>query len=319
MGGYRHDFSCLFVTLAAGLTPVVLAAESDFSRDIQPLLAKRCFACHGPDTQEAGLRFDDQTAATRELDSGLRAIVPGDPAASEMLARIRSTDPDLQMPPEGERLSGDEVAAITAWIEAGATWEEHWAFRPLIRPVVPKVPGAANPIDAFIQQGLADRGLPLPDAADRRTLLRRVAYGLTGLPPSEQELADFLADPSPNAWERVIDRLLASPHYGEQWARHWLDLVRYADTNSFERDGNKPHAWRYRDYVIRAFNDDKPYDQFIIEQLAGDELPEPTADSLIATGFYRLGVWDDEPADNSSTVTTSSMTLSPPPARRFSA
>ena len=297
MGRYVRDVGSFLVVIAAGLSPAVEAAEIDFSRDIQPLLAKRCFACHGPDTQEAGLRFDDQTAAIRELDSGLRAIVPGDPAASEMLARIRSTDPDLQMPPEGERLSGDEVAAITAWIEAGATWEEHWAFRPLLRPVVPKVPGAANPIDAFIQQGLADRGLPLPDEADRRTLLRRVAYGLTGLPPSEQELADFLADPSPNAWERVIDRLLASPHYGEQWARHWLDLVRYADTNSFERDGNKPHAWRYRDYVIRAFNDDKPYDQFIIEQLAGDELPEPTADSLIATGFYRLGVWDDEPAD----------------------
>ena len=297
MGRYVRDVGSFLVVIAAGLAPAVEAAEIDFSRDIQPLLAKRCFACHGPDTQEVGLRFDDQTAATRELDSGLRAIVPGDPAASEMLARIRSTDPDLQMPPEGERLSGDEVAAVKAWIEAGATWEEHWAFRPLIRPVVPKVPGAANPIDAFIQQGLADRGLPVPDEADRRTLLRRVTYGLTGLPPSEQELADFLADPSPNAWERVIDRLLASPHYGEQWARHWLDLVRYADTNSFERDGNKPHAWRYRDYVIRAFNDDKPYDQFVIEQLAGDELPEPTADSLIATGFYRLGVWDDEPAD----------------------
>ena len=297
MGRYVRDVGSFLVVIAAGLSPAVEAAEIDFSRDIQPLLAKRCFACHGPDTQEAGLRFDDQTAAIRELDSGLRAIVPGDPVASEMLARLRSTDPDLQMPPEGQRLSTAEVAAITAWIEAGATWEEHWAFRPLIRPVVPKVPGAANPIDAFIQQGLADRGLPLPDEADRRTLLRRVAYGLTGLPPSEQELADFLADPSPNAWERVIDRLLASPHYGEQWARHWLDLVRYADTNSFERDGNKPHAWRYRDYVIWAFNDDKPYDQFVIEQLAGDELPEPTADSLIATGFYRLGVWDDEPAD----------------------
>ena len=297
MGRYVRDVGSFLVVIAAGLSPAVEAAEIDFSRDIQPLLAKRCFACHGPDTQEVGLRFDDQTAATRELDSGLRAIVPGDPGASEMLARIRSTDPDLQMPPEGERLSGDEVAAIKAWIEAGATWEEHWAFRPLVRPAVPTVAGAANPIDAFIQQGLADRGLPLPDEADRRTLLRRVAYGLTGLPPSEQELADFLADPSPNAWERVIDRLLASPHYGEQWARHWLDLVRYADTNSFERDGNKPHAWRYRDYVIWAFNDDKPYDQFVIEQLAGDELPEPTADSLIATGFYRLGVWDDEPAD----------------------
>ena len=297
-----HSFLALFfrglTAVAAGLPAVaVVAAPNDFSRDIQPLLAKRCFACHGPDTQEAGLRFDDPAAATRELDSGRRAIVPGDLAASEILARIGSTDPDLQMPPEGERLSTDEVAAIQRWIEAGAVWDEHWAFRPLSRPEVPKGVTNATPIDAFIQQGLADRGLPLPPEADRRTLLRRVTYDLTGLPPSEQDLAEFLADSSPAAWERVVDRLLASPHYGEQWARHWLDLVRYADTNSFERDGNKPHAWRYRDYVIRAFNDDKPYDQFVIEQLAGDELPEPTVDSLIATGFYRLGLWDDEPAD----------------------
>ncbi|NDH95066.1 MAG: DUF1549 domain-containing protein, partial [Planctomycetia bacterium] len=301
-GAVMHSFSALFfrglTAVAAGLPAVaIVAAPNDFSRDIQPLLAKRCFACHGPDTQEAGLRFDDPAAATRELDSGRRAIVPSDLATSEIVARIRSTDPDSQMPPEGERLSTEEVAAIQRWIEAGAVWDEHWAFRPLSRPDVPEVAGNASPIDAFIQQGLAERGLPLPPEADRRTLLRRVTYDLTGLPPSEQDLAEFLADSSPTAWERVVDRLLDSPHYGEQWARHWLDLVRYADTNSFERDGNKPNAWRYRDYVIRAFNDDKPYDQFVIEQLAGDELPEPTADSLIATGYYRLGLWDDEPAD----------------------
>ena len=273
------------------------AATVEFSRDIQPLLAKRCFACHGPDTQEAGLRLDDQTVAAVELDSGQRAIVPGDPAASEMLIRVTSTDPDLQMPPEGSRLSDDEVSLLKQWIEEGAQWQEHWAFRALTRPAVSSVSGAINPVDAFIQQGLASRNLPVPLEADRRTLLRRVTYDLTGLPPSEQEVADYLSDKSPAAWERVVDRLLASPHYGEQWGRHWLDLVRFAETNSYERDGAKPHAWRYRDYVIRAFNDDKPYDQFVIEQLAGDELPEPTADSLIATGYYRLGIWDDEPAD----------------------
>ena len=297
MGMVFRNFRSLLPALAAVVTPTVLAAEIDFSRNVQPLLAKRCFACHGPDTQEAGLRFDVAAVATRELDSGQRAIVPGDPTASEILARITSTDPDLQMPPEGERLAGSEVVAIREWIQAGAAWEEHWAFRSVVRPEVPGAAGAATPIDAFIQQGLADRGLPVPPEADRRTLLRRVTYSLTGLPPTEQELADFLADSSADAWEHVIDRLLASPHYGEQWARHWLDLVHYADTNSFERDGNKPHAWRYRDYVIRSFNNDKPYDQFVIEQLAGDELPEPTADSLTATGYYRLGVWDDEPAD----------------------
>jgi hypothetical protein len=284
--------------LVCGVTRGLSAAElPDFSRDIQPLLARRCLACHGPDTQEAGLRLDDRTVATQELDSGSRAIVSGQSAASEILARITSTDPDTQMPPEGPRLQPAEVAAIAAWIDAGAEWKGHWAFQPLGRPFVPAVEGVDHPIDAFIRAGLARRGLPAPPPSDPATLLRRATYGLTGLPPSEQEMRDFLADESPNAWERAVDRLLASPHYGERWGRHWLDLVRYADTNSFERDGDKPHAWRYRDYVIRAFNDDKPYDQFVSEQLAGDELPEPTADSLIATGYYRLGMWDDEPAD----------------------
>ena len=275
---------------------------ADFSRDIQPLLAKRCFACHGPDTQEAGLRFDSAEAATTELDSGYRAIVPSDVDASEILSRVTSTDPDLRMPPEGARLTGDEVSALRDWIHDGAQWKEHCAFRTLTRPDVPVLESGSkthdtNPIDAFIQTGLAKHSLPVPPKADRRTLLRRATYNVTGLPPSEEETQNFLEDSSPDAWERVVDRLLASPHYGEQWARHWLDLVRYADTNSYERDGNKPHSWRYRDYVIRSFNDDKPFDDFVIEQLAGDEISKPTAESLIATGYYRLGIWDDEPAD----------------------
>ena len=298
----RHLRDFLYGACAHGVMLACVAAargtESiDFSRDIQPLLAKRCVACHGPDTQEAGLRLDEQAGATRELDSGARAIVPGDAAASAMLARITSTDPDVQMPPEGARLAPAQIDSIKHWIDEGAEWQQHWAFRPLVRPDVPAAAGAGNPIDAFIRAGLEHRGLPVPKPADRIALLRRATYGVTGLPPSEQEVRDFLADESPQAWERVVDRLLASPHYGEQWARHWLDLVRYADTNSFERDGNKPHAWRYRDYVIRSFNDDKPFDRFIVEQLAGDELPDPTPDDLIATGYYRLGIWDDEPAD----------------------
>lgn len=284
--------------LLCGVVSGASAAESpDFSRDIQPLLAKRCFACHGPDTQEAGLRLDDRLAATKELDSGSRAIVPRQSDASEILARITATDPDRRMPPEGPRLTPAEISALAAWIDAGAEWKGHRAFQPVSRPAVPAVEGVDHPIDAFIRDGLARRGLPAPPAADRAALLRRATYDVTGLPPSEREMQDFLADESPAAWERVVDRLLASPHYGEKWARHWLDLVRYADTNSFERDGDKPHAWRYRDYVIRSFNDDKPYDQFVIEQLAGDELPSPSNDALIATGYYRLGLWDDEPAD----------------------
>ena len=283
------------------LSPAAFAEPVDFSRDIQPLFAKRCFSCHGPDTQEAGLRLDQIAGATAALDSGSRAIVPGKTAESEILARITSSDPDTQMPPDGPRLTATQVDAITRWIDEGAEWKEHWAFRPLTRPVVPGAADAggdaANPIDAFIRSGLAHRGLKPPPQADKTALIRRATYGITGLPPTEQEVRDFLADDSAAAWEKVVDRLLASQHYGEQWGRHWLDLVRYADTNSFERDGNKPHAWRYRDYVIRSLNDDKPYDQFVIEQLSGDERPEPTNDAFIATGYYRLGVWDDEPAD----------------------
>ena len=284
-----------FMLLACVATPA--AEPVDFSQDIQPLLAKRCVACHGPDTQEAGLRLDDRSGATKELDSGSRAIVPRKAAESEILARITSTDPDLQMPPEGPRLTPGQVESLRRWIDEGAEWKEHWAFCGLERPAVPTIGGVTNPIDAFIRDGLARRGLPVPSPANKIALVRRATYDITGLPPSEQEVRDFLADESPLAWERVVDRLLASPHYGEKWARHWLDLVRYADTNSFERDGDKPHAWRYRDYVIRSLNDDKPYDQFVIEQLAGDELPDPSADALIATAYYRLGIWDDEPAD----------------------
>ncbi len=285
------------IVLVATLTGVAAAAPADFAREIQPLLAKRCFSCHGPDTQEAGLRLDLAEAATRELDSGARAIAPGDEAASAILARVTSEDPDLRMPPEGSRLSADDVDALRRWIAAGAEYKPHWAFHPVERPPLPSAPAGTHPIDAFVRAGLAVRSLPVPPVADRRTLLRRATYGVTGLPPSEREMHDFLTDESPAAWRKVVERLLASPHYGEHWARHWLDLVRYADTNSFERDGDKPHAWRYRDYVIRSFNDDKPYDRFVTEQLAGDEAESPTPDELVATGYYRLGIWDDEPAD----------------------
>jgi mono/diheme cytochrome c family protein len=290
------------VCLAAAMTATG-AEPVDFSRDIQPVLAKRCFACHGPDTQEAGLRLDDAAAATAALADGGRAIVPGSAATSAIIARITATDPDVRMPPEGPRLAASQVAAITRWIDEGAAWKEHWAFRPIVRPEPPAVAAATgeaaplHPIDRFIRAELGRRGLPVPPEADRRTLLRRASFAVTGLPPSEEEMAEFLADESPQAWERVVDRLLASPGYGEHWARHWLDLVRYADTNSFERDGDKPHSWRYRDYVIRSFNDDKPFDRFVTEQIAGDELPDPSPDAFVATGYYRLGVWDDEPAD----------------------
>jgi len=272
----------------------------DFGRDVQPILARRCFNCHGPDRPKARLRLDQRDSILQELGSGARAVVPGNPDDSELLYRISSTEEGERMPPEGKPLTADEVATIRQWVVEGARWEEHWAFQPLSRPQPPVVKQAdwcRNPIDQFIRNRLDQAGLSPAEPADKVTLLRRVTFDLTGLPPTPADVDRFLADKSPDAYEQLVDRLLASPRYGERWARHWLDLVRYADTNSFERDGVKPHAWRYRDYVIRSLNADKPYDRFIREQLAGDELPDADRDSLIATGYYRLGLWDDEPAD----------------------
>ncbi|HEX6963026.1 MAG TPA: PSD1 and planctomycete cytochrome C domain-containing protein [Lacipirellula sp.] len=274
--------------------------EVNFTRDVKPLLARRCFACHGPDAGEGGLRLHEREAALAELDSGLNAIVPGDSELSELLARVAAEDESLRMPPEGKPLTPEEIATLRAWIEQGAEWQKHWAFVPPEQHAPPEVKQkewVANPIDAFILAKLEAAGLLPAAKADRRTLARRAYHNVTGLPPSEEELSEFLADQSPDAWPRLVDRLLTSPHYGEHWARHWLDVVRYAETNSFERDGAKPNAWKYRDYVIRSFNEDKPYDQFVREQLAGDELDEVTDDSIIATGYYRLGIWDDEAAD----------------------
>ncbi len=277
-------------------------AEVSFSQQIKPLLARRCFACHGPDKAEGGLRLHTRDTATAKLESGASAIVPGDADHSEMLQRIASTEEAIQMPPEGARLTADEQQLLKTWIAQGAEWTQHWSFEPVSRPEIPAVPGltSTNPIDAFVAQKLATRGLTHNTRASSGELVRRLYFDLIGLPPTPQQVSDFLTRAEQNfdtAWRQEVETLLASPHYGERWARHWLDVVRFAETNSFERDGAKPHAWRYRDYVIRAFNDDKPYDQFLREQLAGDELPQITRDSLVATGFYRLGIWDDEPAD----------------------
>ncbi len=282
-----------------------------FDRDIQPLLAKRCFSCHGPDKAEAGLRLSSEESALATLESGARGVVPGKPEASEVLRRVTASDQSERMPPEGKPLSPDETDRIRRWIAEGAPWQIHWSFqppRPQAVPPVKRQDWVRNPIDAFILAGLEEANLAPNGPANPRALIRRVTYDLTGLPPSPEEVEEFAshfsaggvsrdAAEGEKAYHALIERLLASPRYGERWARHWLDVVRYADTNSFERDGVKPHAWRYRDYVIRSFNDDKPYDRFIREQLAGDELPEVTNDSTIATGYYRLGLWDDEPAD----------------------
>ena len=296
----------LHCLIAVGLLlPQWAAAQSpaepiDFGRQIQPILAKRCYACHGPDKAEGGLRLNNKDAAFAKLESGEYAITAKDAAKSELLKRVTSREEGVQMPPEGAPLTDSQIELLRRWIEQGAEWKEHWAFvapQPQQPPTVKDAKWVANPIDSFILSKLEQKGFVPAPPADKTALLRRVTFDLTGLPPTPTEVEAFLADSSPAAYEKVVDKLLQSQHYGEKWARHWLDVVRYADTNSFERDGPKPNAWRYRDYVIRSFNTDKPYDQFVREQLAGDELPTVTSDSIIATGFYRLGLWDDEPAD----------------------
>jgi mono/diheme cytochrome c family protein len=276
------------------------AVKVDFIREVQPILAKRCFACHGPDQAESGLSFAKKDSAFAAAESGDIAIVPGDLAASKLVARITSKDENDRMPPEGDPLSAKEIEVLRNWVSQGAPWQEHWAFQPMQRttpPTVSNADWAQHPIDAFIYDSLTAKGLQPNQPANRQTLIRRAYYDLTGLPPTAEQVQTFVDDPDPQAYEKLVDQLLDSPHYGERWGRHWLDLVRFAETNSYERDGPKPNAWKYRDYVIKSFNDDKPYDRFLHEQLAGDELDEVTTETLSATGYFRLGVWDDEPAD----------------------
>lgn len=275
-------------------------AKVDFGRDVKPILARRCFACHGPDKAEAGLSFAEKESVFAELESGLRAVVPAKIEESELLRRVSAEDEAERMPPEGKPLSPGEIETLRRWVEKGAEWEAHWSFRqpePVTPPAVKDESWVRTPIDRFLLARLEAAGLKPAPEADRRRLIRRATFDMTGLPPTPEEVEAFAADADPRAYEKLIERLLDSPQYGEKWARQWLDLVRYAETNSFERDGPKPNAWRYRDYVIKSFNDDKPYDRFVIEQLAGDELPDKTNETIIATGYYRLGIWDDEPAD----------------------
>jgi hypothetical protein len=283
----------LAVLLAAGSGGVWAApppAEVDFARDIQPLLAEKCLLCHGTDDQQSGLRLDRFESATTAADSGSRAIVPGDPAASELLARVTSTDHDLRMPPEGEPLTAAEVDRLRRWIAAGATYAEHWAYRPVVAHPAPAVQQQAWPrddLDRFVLARLEARGIEPAHEADRPTLIRRLALDLTGLPPEPDEVQAFLADPGPDAYERLVERLLASPHFGERWGRHWLDLARYADSDGYEKDNSRPDAWRYRDWVIEAINADMPFDRFTVEQLAGDLLDDAGYSQRLATAFNR--------------------------------
>jgi Protein of unknown function (DUF1549)/Protein of unknown function (DUF1553)/Concanavalin A-like lectin/glucanases superfamily/Planctomycete cytochrome C len=271
---------------------VAADAKIDFNRDIRPILSNNCFQCHGPDegSRMAKLRFDTKEGAFAKTG----VIVPGDAAKSRLLKRVITTDPDMIMPPPatGHKLTETQIKLLKQWIDEGATWGSHWAFiapQPIGLAALPQVKNKAwvrNPIDAFVLARLEKEGLTPSPEADRATLLRRVSFDLTGLPPTLTELDDFLNDKSPNAYEKVVDRLLASPRYGERMAFKWLDAARYADTNGYQVDGERT-MWRWRDYVIESFNVNKPFDQFVIEQLAGDLLPNSTLEQKIATGFNR--------------------------------
>jgi hypothetical protein len=285
---YRNILCCLLVSAAS-----LFAANAplDFNRDIRPILSDKCYHCHGPDAiaKHIPLRLDSEAAAKRDL-GGHRAIVDGDTAASELVKRI-TADKARRMPPvySGYNLTPAEIDTLKNWIAQGAKWEKHWSLVPPRRPEVPHVAHASwvrNPIDAFIAQRLEKEELAPSPEASRETLIRRVSFDLTGLPPTPAEIDAFLKDKSPNAYEKVVDRLLASPRYGERMAARWLDAARYADSNGYQYDGER-HMWRWRDWVIDAFNRNEPYDRFTVEQLAGDLLPHPTRDQIIATGFNR--------------------------------
>lgn len=324
---------CLFVAETSARTD---EENEDFARNVRPLLEAKCVSCHGAEKQEGGLRLDSAAAAAQGGELG-PAVVPGDAGGSLLVKAITFLDPDLQMPPK-QKLSEKEIAILTDWVKSGAAWshsdvgpdhpaddgsvigdaftDEHnpvrkvfgserldlWSLRKPVAATRPTELANLNPIDSFVLERLQTADLEFSPEADRRTLIRRLTLDLTGLPPTSDAVAAFIADSSPDAYETLVDRLLSSPYYGERQARLWLDVVRYADTNGYERDEFRPLAWQYRDYVIRAFNQDKPFDQFIREQLAGDELVDGApqtpaeADMLIATGYLRLGQWDSTAA-----------------------
>ncbi len=292
------------------LASVVLAIsdargqEVDFARDVRPILESKCYACHGPKKQQSDFRLDDRSRAFRGGTEGV-AIVPGHADRSALVHRIApEADPDEAMPPKGDRLTPEQVAAVRAWVDKGAIWPEdtgralagHWAFRAPTRPAPPEVRDRSwprNPVDRFVLARLEAEGLTPSPEADRATLIRRLSLDLVGLPPTIAEVDAFVADGSPDAYEKAVDRLVASPHYGERWGRHWLDVARYADTDGFEKDKAR-HIWFYRDWVISAFNRDLPFDRFVIEQIAGDLLPGATQDQSVATGFLRNSTVNEE-------------------------
>ena len=315
------------VMLLATLLSASAWGQMDFVREVQPVLRKNCYGCHGPAMQQSGLRLDDAATALKGGYSGA-AILPGDSAASPLMQRVMGAKGFPVMPPGGKPLKPEEVATLKHWIDAGAVFpsglktvsavrrvkSKHWAFQTVKRPEVPVIAGGRNEIDKFVLARLEKEKIAPAPEADKRVLLRRLSLDLTGLPPTAEETENYLADGRPDAYEHQVERLLASPHYGEKWARHWLDQARYADSDGYEKDWIRPWAWRWRNWVIDAINKDMPFDRFTVEQIAGDLLPQANAETRVATGFHRNtltnreGGIDDKQfrfegtADRSSTV-----------------
>jgi len=305
----RLAYFALVAGVAAGAAelPPPAKRKVDFVKDIQPILASRCYECHSGDKHKAELRWDVKKLALKGGESG-PAIIPGNSAKSRMIQLVGGMNPDLVMPQKGERLTPEQIGLLRAWIDQGANWpdgvdkvayadpKDHWAFKAPVRPKEPQVRNAAwvrNPIDKFILAKLERESLSPSPEVDRATLIRRLSLDLTGLPPKLEEIDQFLGDKGDRAYDELVERFLSSQHYGEHWGRHWLDAARYADSNGFEKDATRS-IWPYRDWVINAFNRDLPFDQFTIEQLAGDLLPNPTLDQRVATGFLRNSMMNQE-------------------------
>ena len=286
--------------------PAIADRAIDFTRDIQPLFSARCVKCHGTEKQKGGLRLDVRSAALKGGDSG-PAMIEGKSAESRLIHLVAGLEKDSLMPPKGERLTSEEVGLLRAWIDQGLKWpvdvgaararNAHWALQPLQSSVPPALANRqsqiVNPIDAFVLARLITNGLAFSPAADRATLIRRLNFDLIGLPPEPREIDAFVADKSPRAYEELVERLLASPRYGERWGRHWLDVARYTESQGFEYDKLRDNAWHYRDYVIKSFNADKPYHQFMKEQIAGDVLEPVTSDGIIGASLLVCGPWDE--------------------------
>lgn len=320
----RNSFQLFYFLSAACLLPSLICSfaksdtdtememEIDFERDIRPVLKKHCIGCHGPVQKTSGLRLDAKSFAFQGGDSG-PVLIPGQSQTSELWLRIHSDDDANRMPPEGEPLSETETESIRAWIDSGANWPEtvedtealkdprrdHWAWQPILDTIPPSIDSKhvdeatlRNPIDHFIVTKQAEFDFQLSPEADRRTLIRRLAFDLHGLPPTPEQIVAFESDRDPMAYEKLVEQLLDSPRYGERSAQHWLDLAHFADTHGFERDQIREHAWRYRDWVIQAFNEDLSYDQFVRLQIAGDTLAPDDPNSVVATGFLAAGPWD---------------------------